>query len=171
MRRPAPFIPMGARDGQYRARWLAPLSVMVGSMVTILPFVATFAWLPPFGLIMLLAWRLHRADTLKVWAAVPLGLFDDMFSGQPMGNAMMLWTLCFIMIDVIDTRLVWRDFWHDWLIAAGGIAFCLIAGRLIATDIGAHVETTLLVQILVSTALFPVATRFCAWLDRDFRRS
>ncbi|MDF7774036.1 rod shape-determining protein MreD [Sphingomonas sp. AOB5] len=169
MRQPVRFVPLGASEEASRARWLAPLSVMIGSLVTILPFIAGFAWLPPFGLLLLVGWRLHRADTLKVWAAVPLGLFDDMFSGQPLGSAMLLWTLCFIAIDILDTRLVWRDYWQDWLIASGSIAFCLIFGRLIATPLDAHVETTLVLQIFISAALFPLITRYCAWLDRDTR--
>ena len=167
MRRPAEFIPLGASEERSRTAWLAPLSVVLGSMMTLLPFVATFPFLPPFGLLMLLGWRLQRAETLKVWAAVPLGLFDDMVSGQPLGSAMTFWTLCFIIIDVLDTRLVWRDFWQDWLLASGAIGFCLIGGRLIAVPFSAHVDTALMMQIIVCVALFPVASRFCGWLDRD----
>jgi rod shape-determining protein MreD len=99
-------------------------------------------------------------------APVPLGLVDDMMSGQPLGSAMLLWTLCFIIIDILDTRLVWRDFWQDWLIAAGAAGFCLIAGRLLATSFTAHVDTALLLQILVCAALFPLVSSFCGWLDR-----
>jgi len=159
-------IPLGRPDPPRRALWLAPLTVVLGSLLTILPFIATFPLLPPFGLLMLLGWRLHRADTLKVWAPVPLGLFDDMVSGQPLGSAMLLWTLCFIMVDVLDTRLVWRDFWQDWLIATGAIGFCLIGGRLVAAPFTAHVDTALLFQLLVCAALFPLASRLCARLDR-----
>ena len=73
------IIVFGRTEERTRSSWLAPCSVMLGSLVTIVPAVATFPWLPPFGLLMLLGWRLHRADSLKVWAAVPLGLFDDLF--------------------------------------------------------------------------------------------
>lgn len=160
-------IPLGRTEERSRAAWLAPLSVVLGSMVTILPLIATFPWLPPIGLLMLLGWRLHRADALKVWAPVPLGLFDDMVSGQPLGNAMLLWTLCFLAIDVLDTRLVWRDFWQDWLIASGAIGFCLIAGRLIATPFEAHVDTALLLQVIIACTFFPLFSRLCARLDRE----
>ncbi|MCH7862461.1 MAG: rod shape-determining protein MreD, partial [Proteobacteria bacterium] len=118
----------------------------------------------------LLAWRLMRADAMKVWMPVPLGFFDDMLSGQPLGSAMLLWSAAVLMVDVLDTRLVWRDFWQDWLIASGAIAFVLIGGRLVAVPFTAHVDTALLIQILVSAALFPVVARFCAWLDRDKKR-
>jgi rod shape-determining protein MreD len=160
------FVPLGAAERMSRAVWLAPLSVVIGSLLTLIPVIATVPFLPPFGLMMLLGWRLHRADAMRVWASVPLGFFDDMVSGQPLGCAMLMWTVCIIAVDVLDTRLVWRDFWQDWAIAAGGIAFFLIAGRLVATPFAAHVDTALLIQILVSVALFPLAVRLCAALDR-----
>lgn len=166
----ADFLPLGHREKMPRSIWLAPLSVVLGSMTTLLPVVATVPFLPPFGLMMLLAWRLVRGDSMKVWMPVPLGFFDDMLSGQPLGSAMLLWSASVLMIDVLDTRLVWRDFWQDWLIASGAIAFVLIAGRIVASPFAAHVDTALLIQILVSAALFPVIARFCAWLDRDKKR-
>lgn len=167
MRRPAEFIPLGASEERSRIAWLAPLSVVLGSLVTLLPFVATFPFLPPFGLLILLAWRLTQADAVKVWSVPLLGLTDDMLSGQPIGSAMLFWSLCFILIDVLDTRLVWRNFWQDWLIASGSIAFCLIATRLVAAPLSAHVDTALLLQIIVCSALFPLASRLCLRLDRD----
>jgi rod shape-determining protein MreD len=151
--------------------WLAPLSVVLGSMMTLLPMVATVPFLPPFGLMVLLGWRLTRGDSMPVWAPVFLGFFDDMLSGQPTGSAMVFWTLSVLSVDVFDTRLVWRDFWQDWLIASGGIAFCLLAGRLVATPFSAHVDTALMLQIVISCALFPLIARLCAWFDRDVRKT
>lgn len=147
-------------------RLLPWVSVMLASLITTWPFIANFPVLPPLGLMMLLGWRLMRPDVFRIWAPLPLGFFDDLVSGQPLGNAMLLWTLCFFMIDLIDQRLVFRDFWQDWLIAAGSIGFCLIVGRLVAVPLGAHVDTVLLLQIVISTMLFPVMARLCAWLDR-----
>ncbi|MBO9623313.1 MAG: rod shape-determining protein MreD [Sphingomonas sp.] len=164
------FIPLGQSERRPRAVWLAPLSVMLGSLMTLLPLIAVVPYLPPFGLMMLLGWRMTRGDSMRVWAPVPLGLFDDLVSGQPLGSAMVLWTVCVLMMDVLDTRLVWRDFWQDWLIASGGIGFCLIAGRLLAVPFGAHVDTALLLQAVISCALFPLVYRFCAWLDRDVKK-
>jgi rod shape-determining protein MreD len=167
---PIEFIPMGQSEKPPRAVWLAPLSVMLGSLMTLLPVVASVPFLPPVGLMVLLGWRMLRGDSMRVWVPVLLGFFDDMVSGQPLGSAMLLWTLCVLAIDVLDTRLVWRDFWQDWLIASGAIGFCLIAGRLVAAPFGAHVDTALLLQILASAALFPLIYRLCAWFDRDVRK-
>ncbi|MET0308368.1 MAG: rod shape-determining protein MreD [Sphingomonas sp.] len=168
---PVEFIGLGKAERQPRARWLAPLSIMIGSLVTLLPIVTIVPVLPPFGLMMLLGWRLLRPDAMRVWAPVPLGLFDDLVSGQPLGSAMLLWTLCGLMIDVLDTRLVWRDFWQDWLIASGALGFCLIAGRFLAAPFSAHVDTAMLLQLLASVALYPLIARISAWLDSDVRKN
>lgn len=152
-------------DPPRRSRRIAPATVMLGSLVTLLPVVSAVSWLPPFGLMMMLGWRLLRPDVLRIWAAAPLGLFDDLVSGQPMGSATFLWALCFLVLDVLDTRLVSRDFWQDWLLATGSIAFCLVAGRLIASPISAHVDAAMLVQIALSAMIFPLIARFCAAID------
>jgi rod shape-determining protein MreD len=168
---PIEYVGLGKAEPKPRARWLAPLSVVIGSLIPLLPVIAIVPVLPPFGLMMLLGWRMLRPDAMRVWAPVPLGLFDDLVSGQPLGSAMLLWTLCGLMIDVLDTRLVWRDFWQDWLIASGAIGFCLIAGRFLAAPFSAHVDTAMLLQLLASVALYPLIARIGAWLDSDMRKS
>ena len=161
----APSAPLAQRLG-------VPIcSVLIGSLLTIVPVIAHYPLLPPFGLLVLLGWRLLRPELFPIWAAAPFGLFDDLLSGQPLGSAILLWTISFFAIELFDQRLVWRDFWQDWLIAAGAVAFCLIAGRLIASPISAHVDTMLLVQILVSIMLFPLIARLVAWLDRKRGRA
>ena len=160
-----PRPPLGQLDTGPRAMWLAPLTIMLGSLVTILPFVATFPILPPFGLMLLLAWRMRRPEAFKSWTPLPLGLFDDLVSGQPLGSAMLLWTLAHLVMDAVDTRLVWRDLWRDWLLGATVIAAVLIGGRLIATRIGAHVDTPLLLQIAAAIAAYPFVVRLTAALD------
>lgn len=149
----------------WQRRYLPVLTVLAGSLVTIWPFVTSVPILPPLGLMILLAWRLSRPDLFRIWVPLPLGMFDDLVSGQPLGSAMLLWTLCFFVMDLIDQRLVFRDFWQDWLIASGAIGFCLVAGRLIAAPVGAHVDTVLVLQTVVSILLFPLVARGCAWLD------
>lgn len=140
-------------------------TVALASLLTIFPFVAQLPLLPPFGLLMLLGWRLSRQESLPVWAPLALGLFDDCASGQPFGSAMLLWTASFIAIDMLEERMAYRDFWQDWLIASGAIAFCLFGGRYLATPLGAHVDTALLLQLAMSIMLFPLASWLAAALD------
>lgn len=154
-----------APDFAARARWLAPLTIVLASLVTIVPAVATYPVLPPFGLMAFIAWRIRRPDVFRSWAPVPLGVFDDLVSGQPMGCAMLLWTIVSLSMDVIDTRLFYRDFWQDWLVAAGGIAFVLVLGRLLAVPLGAAVDLPLLVQVAASILCYPLVVRLVAALD------
>ena len=154
-------------------RQLLPvLTVMAGSMVTLLPIVATRVEVPPFGFLVLIGWRLLRSDIWPVWAPVPLGLFDDLFSGQPLGSAMALWTFAFLAIDYADRRSVWRDHWQDWGIAALLIAVEIVISSLIARTTGGAIPIVFLVpQIVASILVFPMISRLCATLDaRRFAR-
>jgi rod shape-determining protein MreD len=47
---------------------------------------------------------------LPVWAGLPLGLFDDLYSGQPLGSGVLLWSIAVIVLDVVETRFPWRGF-------------------------------------------------------------
>jgi rod shape-determining protein MreD len=162
--RRSPFAPPpGAFERQ-----LVPIgSVMIASLAPLLPEIATAPVLPPFGFMMLLAWRLLRDDLWPVWVALPLGLFDDLFSGQPLGSAMALWTIAFLAIDAIDSRLVWRDHWQDWGIAALAIPAELVLALGIVHLTGGGMPLLMLVpQITVSILLFPLVARVSALLDR-----
>lgn len=151
---------------QRSARVLPWASIMVGSLVTILPLGAALPLLPPFGLLMLLAWRLLAPLALRFWAPALLGLFDDLVSGQPAGSAMLLWTVAYLIVDLLEARSGMRDFLQNWGIAAVAIAACLAGGRLLATPLWAHVDTALMVQIMVSVLLFPPVAQLVATIDR-----
>jgi rod shape-determining protein MreD len=142
-------------------------SVMLGSMLTLLPVLASSPFMPPVGLLFLIAWRMLIRDLWPVWVALPLGFFDDMFSGQPTGSAMLIWTLVFFVIDLFDRGMMWRDYKQDWGIASGLIIAALGLGLAIANVNGG--DTTplvLLPQILFSVLAYPLVVRVCASLDR-----
>lgn len=152
---------------QARVRALPWLTVAAGSLlVAIVPIVAPAPLLPPLGLEMLLAWRLLSPFSMRRWAAAPLGLADDLVSGQPLGSAVLLWSLCFLGIELFEQRLVFRTFRHDWAIAAGALAFCLVGGRLLATPLVAAIDVAVAAQIVAAILLFPLAMRLTATLDR-----
>lgn len=150
--------------------WLVGLpvgSIMLASMLPVIPIVAKWPLLPPAGLLMLLGWRMLLRDFWPVWAALPLGLFDDMFSGQPIGSSMAIWTAIFLVIDLFDRGMMWRDYKQDWALASVLIAAALAAGLWVANATGG--DTSLLVlapQLILSVLCFPLAVRACAMLDR-----
>ncbi|MBB4641496.1 rod shape-determining protein MreD [Rhizorhapis suberifaciens] len=143
------------------------IMVMLGSAMTIMPMIAVTPALPPFGLLALLAWRLLRPELWPLWIAAPLGLFDDIMSGQPLGTAMFLWTVTLIGIEIASSKLLWRDYWQDWLIAAIAIIFCLLGGSYFARlAAGGGLMLVVLPQIVWSILLFPAVVRLCATVDR-----
>ncbi|MBW6523806.1 rod shape-determining protein MreD [Sphingomonas sp. RHCKR47] len=147
------------------ARLLPWATVMIGSLLTILPFGATLSLLPPFGLLALLSWRLLAPFAIRRWAPAFLGLFDDLVSGQPVGSAMLLWTLAYFLVGALEARSGLRDFWQNWVIAALAIAVALAGGRLAATPLGAHVDVALGVQVILSILLFPAVAFLIARVD------
>jgi rod shape-determining protein MreD len=116
---------------------------------------------------MLLAWRMVRPGLLPLWAGAPLGAFDDLFSGQPFGSAVLLWSLALIAIELIETRFPWRGFWQDWFTA--GLAALLVWLAAIMLS-GATVTPDLLVvalpQALLTVLLYPILARMVASLDQ-----
>jgi rod shape-determining protein MreD len=142
---------------------------MMGSMTPVLPVIATAPVMPPWGLLVLVAWRMLHRNLWPVWMGLPLGMFDDIFSGQPLGSAMMLWTLALLGLDLLDRRMVWRDFRQEWGIASALIIGILLVQLLISYASGGATNPLLLVpQILVSILAFPLVARACAVLD-DWR--
>jgi rod shape-determining protein MreD len=162
---------MPRRPGLYRdyGRWRvegAPIAtVMLGSMLSALPIIAQSPVLPPFGLIVLLAWRLLCPELWPVWVGLPLGLFDDIMSGQPIGSAMCLWTLALILVDTLGNRLAWRDWMHDWVIAGLGVALGLLGGWALAGLGGGGPVARVLPQLGYSVILYPFVARLCAAVD------
>lgn len=143
------------------------VSIMLGSLVPTWLVIASAPILPPIGFLMLLAWRQLRPGLLPVWAGLPLGLFDDLYSGQPLGNAMFLWSVAVIVLDVIEARLPWRSFVTEWLVAAGLVAGYLILGVGIANLTGGAMPLQFIIpQVVLSIVLYPVIGRIVGAFDR-----
>ncbi|MFN2100745.1 rod shape-determining protein MreD [Altererythrobacter sp. MF3-039] len=142
-------------------------SVLLGSFIPSILIATALPLIPPLGFIMLLAWRMLRPGLLPVWAGFPLGIFDDLFSGQPFGSAILLWSLAMIALEVIETRFPWRDFWLDWVTASGLLIVYIAAGALLS---GASITLPMLValgpQLLLSILTYPLLTRIASRLDR-----
>lgn len=142
-------------------------SVMLASLAPVLPLVATAPVMPPFGYLMLIAWRLLRPGVFPVWIGIPLGLFDDLLSGNPLGTALALWTASLVALDVIEMRLPFNDLWQSWLLAAGFTILYLLAAELLTRFTGPTPSPAyLLPQVFASAILFPAVMQLCLRLDR-----
>jgi rod shape-determining protein MreD len=117
---------------------------------------------------MLLAWRLLRADAWPAWWAAPLGLANDLIAGTPIGLSMTLWTAIIFVMDILDRRTPWRDYWIEWAIACLFIAAVEASEWQVSALMGAPVpfSTSAAPAILVAALCFPVAAILVARLDR-----
>lgn len=162
--------PYQARINRRRSPWrvagIPIASVVLGSMIPLLPIIASAPVMPPMGLLILIAWRMLRPGLWPVWAGVPFGMIDDIFSGQPIGSAVLLWSTFLIAMDIIEERYLWRNYWQDWLIAGLFIIFGLAGGLLINNFLSENVHFWILIpQIIISIAIYPLVLRFVGRLD------
>lgn len=142
-------------------------SIIIAIILPIFPIATALPLLPPLGFLMLLAWRLVRPGLLPVWAGLPLGLFDDLLSGQPFGFAILFWSAALLAIEAIKSRWPWRAFWQDWFTAGLLSIVYIIAGWLLSGGEPTLASFIALVPQLVLTLLiFPVMARIVARLDR-----
>ena len=155
----------GPRAG---AEFVPAATVISGSLLSILPIVSATGWWPDFGLLMLLGWRLLRDDAWPAWWAAPLGFANDLILGNPIGLSVALWAAMMIVMDILDRRTMWRDYWIEWAIAALLVALSEIAHWQVAGLTGAPVPFNMSAApaILVGVLCFPVAALFAVRLDR-----
>jgi rod shape-determining protein MreD len=142
------------------------LSTLVASALHLLPIVASWPMVPDFAFLVLIAWRLLRPEVWQAYAALALGLFNDLMAGHPIGQSMAIWTLALLAFDLLDLRVGWRDYWIDWLFASLAIAFSTAAGWFIAGMMGARIPfETLLPQLGLSLFAYPIVARLVIGLD------
>jgi rod shape-determining protein MreD len=150
-----------------RRHFLPIITTIIACLFALLPIVVTTPFIPDIGLLVLIAWRLLRAEMWTVTTVLPLGMFNDLIAGHPLGQSMALWTILFLAYDIMDARLVWRDYWMDWFIASLSIIFYTFGawyiGRLMGSDIHFSV---MLPQVGLSIMAFPLVARLVLALDR-----
>jgi rod shape-determining protein MreD len=163
--------PQGARlnkGPRAGADYVPAITVVIGSMLALMPIVSATGWWPDLGLLMLLGWRLLRADAWPAWWAAPLGFFNDLIVGNPIGLSVAMWAAIMIAMDILDRRTMWRDYWIEWAIATVFIALSEIAHWRVASLIGAEVafNTSVGPAILIGVLSFPIAAFIASRLDR-----
>lgn len=152
---------------EFRRRWVPQISTLAAILLAWLPIVSQAPLIPDFGFLFLVTWRLLRPEIWSPRTALVLGLISDLATGHPLGQGMLIWTSTFLILDLIDARLGFRDYWMDWLIAAGAIIFHTLASWYIALLMGADVRfTVMLPQLGLSVLAYPVAARIVLGLDR-----
>jgi rod shape-determining protein MreD len=162
-RAPSPMV-------AYLTPWL---SIVVASLAPSWPVIASVPLMPPLGFLTLLAWRQLHPGLLPVWAGLPLGLFDDLISGQPAGSGVLLWSVALLGLEAIELRWPWRHFLVEWAVSAAFIAAYLVIAGVFANGLPSSFAdwppgwlVVVAPQILVSILVYPLLARLVAWLDR-----
>lgn len=149
------------------ARAIPALSVGIASLLGLLPIVAEVGWMPPAGFLLLLAWRLLRSDVIPAWWAAPLGLWNDLVLGLPVGLSVATWTAAMILLDLLDRRTMWRDYWLEWLLAAALVTVAELARVQIDSAMGAsYPVVAILPSLAIAILTFPLAAWTASALDR-----
>lgn len=167
--------PYGSRinrvQSPFKAQAVPYVSIMLGSLIPFLFVADVMPLLPPLGFLMLVGWRIMRPGLLPLWVGVPLGAFDDLFSGQPFGSAVLLWSLAMIALELIDSRSPYRGFLQDWFTASLVISLYILAAMVVS--IQSATGPLLLAaapQIVAAVLAYPLVSRLISALDR-FRLS
>lgn len=149
------------------AEGLPWVAVMLASLVSFSPVIASAPVVPPLAFMVFLAWRMLRPSLLPLWAGLPLGAFDDLYSGQPFGSAIVLWSAAMLVMDTVDNRLLWRSFVQDWAVASLLMsAYLVLSAGIAGLAAGYPLPLVIGPQLLVTLALYPLVTRAVAVLDR-----
>lgn len=143
------------------------LTVVLAAMLPGWLLIASAPVLPPLGFLAFVAWRQLRPGLLPVWAGLPLGVADDLFSGQPLGSAVLLWSIAAIVLDVVEARLPWRNFLTEWLVAMGLIVAYIVLCLALANLEGAAAPLrVILPQLVISICAYPLVGRLVGLADR-----
>ena len=151
----------------FRFRWVPMLSTLAAILLALLPFVPASPLIPNLGFLALITWRLLRPEIWSAQAALGFGLAADLVAGNPIGQSMLLWTTAFLAFDYVDSRLGFRDYVMDWLLAAAALLFHGAGIWYIALLMGSETRFTMMIpQIGLSILAYPIAARLILALDR-----
>jgi len=149
------------------APYIPALTVVAASLMSALPIVSVSGWYPDFAFLMLISWRLHRADPFPAWWAAPLGLINDLFTGSPLGFSVASWCAAILALDLADRRTMWRDYWIEWVLAAVLIVIEQWFEWRVAAWSGADVPLVQMAPpLVIAILMFPVAAWLVSRIDR-----
>jgi rod shape-determining protein MreD len=155
-------------EGPVRAAAYIPAaSVAVASLLASLPIISENGWYPDFGFLTLIGWRLLRGDAFPAWWAAPLGFWNDMVTGAPVGLSVSLWTAVMLGLDIADRRTLFRDYWLEWALAVLLLFINEWLQLQAAAWMGAPLPfSTLVPPLLISAASFPLFAWAIGRLDQ-----
>ncbi len=142
-------------------------TILLASFFQSMPIAVAGPLLPPIGFLFLLAWRLLRPGVLPIWSGLIFGIWDDLFSGQPFGSAILLFSATMLAIEIIDIRFPWRGFAQDWLIAAAIAVVYILSTTLVSgSRLTLPLFAGIVPQLLFSIIVYPFIAFIVSRLDK-----
>lgn len=161
------LTPGDVRLKTLRREYVPIVSTIIACSLVLLPIVVSSPIVPDFAFLVVIAWRLLRPEMWTAKIALPLGFYNDLVAGHPIGQSMALWTITFLAFDLLDSRVLFRDYWMDWFFASLAILFYIFGGWLVSYVMGSTAEfSVMLPQLVASILAFPVVARVVLALDR-----
>ncbi|MEP7316073.1 MAG: rod shape-determining protein MreD [Sphingomicrobium sp.] len=158
--------PMGRQALRF-ADYVPAASVIAACSLSLLPIVSSSGWWPNTGLLILIAWRMLRADAWPSWWAAPMGFVNDLLMGTPLGLSVSLWTAIMLIMDLVDRRTQWRGYVIEWGVACLLIALAGWVEWQVAALNGAPVPLAQVAPaVIVEMLAFPIAAWLVARIDR-----
>ncbi|HWH16941.1 MAG TPA: rod shape-determining protein MreD [Allosphingosinicella sp.] len=161
------FNQAAVRRHHFRREYTPIISTILACTLSLLPIIVSSPMIPDFAFLVLIAWRLLRPEMWSPTVALALGLFNDLVAGHPLGQSVALWTTIFIAFEILDSRMLYRDYWMDWFFAALAITLYVFGdwyiGQLMGNRAGFHV---ILPQLGASVLAYPIVARLVLSLDR-----
>jgi rod shape-determining protein MreD len=155
------------RMKDFRRSYVPILSTVAACLLALLPVIVSSPVIPDLAFLVLISWRLLRPELWTATTALPLGLFNDLVAGHPLGQSMALWTIAFLVFDLIEARIVYKDYWMDWAFAALMIVGYTFGDWYIGRLMGSQMAFSILLpQLLAGILVYPVVARFILALDR-----
>src|SRR4051794_29596982 len=161
----SPTRRIGQAPWRYAA-YVPAATVVAAALLAALPIISTSGWYPDFSYLVFISWRLLRADAWPAWWAAPLGLINDLFTGYPIGLSVALWSATMLVLDLIDRRTMWRDYWVEWVLAAVLLTIDQWLQWRIAAATGARLPFwRMLPGLVIAICVFPVSAWIVSRID------
>lgn len=152
---------------EYKRRFVPVATTVIAILLGLFPLIVTAPIVPDLGFLVLITWRLLRPEIWLPTAALGFGLFDDLVSGHPIGQSMALWTMVFLLFDLIESRVDYKDFWFDWLFAGLAIILYTFGAWYIGVLMDSRAPFAMMLpQLGFSILAYPVVARLVLGLDR-----
>jgi rod shape-determining protein MreD len=88
-------------------------------------------------------------------------------TGSPIGLSISLWTSAMLLLDLLDRRTMWRDYWIEWALAALLLLADEAARWRVDSIMGAPLPFRVIgPPLLIAVLVFPLAAWTATRLDR-----